>query len=183
MKAGWQSMAIPETLFATRLRWGLRLRMLGSWAWNVLELLTLLLFGVLVGLQVAMGQMAVAAALAGLTCFFGLTSYWARSSPLRGGMGSLPELLDLTIARARRSVRFAWANYLTTGATAAYILGLYFSDVGDAQASYHDGGRATVALVLLGIYAIGTGIYHRYARRRMRRFAALKQTLAADPGG
>jgi hypothetical protein len=178
MKSGWQAMPISEHLLVARLRGGLRLRMLGSWSWSVLELLTLMLLGVMVGLQIAMGQTGVAAALAALTAFFGLTSYWARSSPLRGGMGSLPELVELTIARARRSVRFAWANYLTTAATAAYVIGMYFSDVGNAQAAYHDGGRVTVALAILGVYAIGTGVYHRYARRRVRQFAALQQTLS-----
>jgi hypothetical protein len=39
-----------------------------------------------------------------------LASYWARRSPLQGGMGTLPELVELTIARGRRSLRFAWAN-------------------------------------------------------------------------
>jgi hypothetical protein len=154
--------------------------MLGAWTWKVLELLTLILLGAMTGLQMAMGQMGVAAALAALTAFFGLTNFWARSSPLRGGMGSLPELVDLTIAHARRSVRFAWANYLTTAATAAYVVGMYFGDVGDAGAAYHDGARAVAALVILGLYAIGTGVYHGYALRRGRRFSELKQTLAGD---
>ena len=183
MKSGWQSMSMSESLLITRLRGGLRLRMLGSWSWNVLELLTLMLLGVMVGLQMAMGETGVATALALLTGFFGLTSYWARTSPLRGGTGSLPELVDLTIARARRSVRFAWANYLTTAATAAYVIGMYFGDVGDARAAYHDSGRATVVMVVLGVYAIGTGVYHRYARRRMRQFAALQQALAGNAAG
>jgi hypothetical protein len=177
MKTGWQTMVMPETLLAAQLRGGLRLRMLGSRAWLVLEIGAVLLLVVLAAMQLVMGQGGVALALSVLTGLFALSSYWARRSPLRGGTGSLPELIELTIARARRSVRFAWANYLMTAATAAYVMGLYFADVGDAHAAYHDAGRVSAALGLLVLYALGTGVYHGYARRRLLRFTTLRHAL------
>jgi hypothetical protein len=52
---------------------------------------------------------------------------------------------------------------------------MYFSGVGDALAAYHDAGRATVAMVIFSLYAVGVGLYHRYVRRRARRFRELRQ--------
>ncbi|HEY6124315.1 MAG TPA: hypothetical protein VIV63_06670, partial [Steroidobacteraceae bacterium] len=99
-------------------------------------------------------------------------------SPLRSARGSLMELIDITIQRARRSERFAWAQYFTTAACIAYVIAMYFSGIGDSMAAYHDAERATVALTIFALYGVGVGFYHYYARRRARRFIELRRALA-----
>ena len=177
MKTNWQSTSISETFLTEKLRWSLRLRMIGSWAWLTLEVVSAVLLLILAGLQVAMGQVGVAVALTALTLTAVGASWWARRSPLRSAKGSLLDLIELTIQRARRSERFAWAQYLTVVACMVYVGAMYFSDVGDPQAAYHDAGRAVGAMIMFAVYAVGVGFYHRYARRRGRRFAELRASF------
>jgi hypothetical protein len=182
MKTQWQSSSMAETFMTEKLRWSLRLRMVGSWAWLGLEVAAGILLLVLAAVQVAMGQIGVAIALTVVNAAAAGASFWARRSPLRSAKGSLMELIDLTIQRARRSERFAWAQYFTTAACVAYVIVMYFAGIGDAQAAYHDAGRVALALTFFAIYAVGVGFYHHYARRRARRFLDLRHKFeAGDP--
>ena len=180
MKTQWQSASIAETLMTEKLRWSLRLRMIGSWVWLGLEVASFVLLAVLAALQVAMGQFGVAAALIVLDLIAIGASVWARRSPLRSAKGSLMELIDLTIHRARRSERFAWAQYFTVAACMAYVAVLYFGGFGDPLAAYHDADRAMVALVIFALYAVGVAFYHRSALRRARRFLELRDSFASN---
>ena len=181
MKTRWQSTSVGEMLMTQQLRWSLRLRMIGSWVWLGLEIASFILLAVLAVIQVAMGQAAVAAALTALNLAAIGATLWARRSPLRGATGSLMELIDLTIQRARRSERFAWAQYFTVAACIAYVMVMYFSDVGDALGAYHDAARASVAGSIFVLYAVGVAFYHRYARKRIRRFLELRRSFGATP--
>jgi hypothetical protein len=178
MKSGWKSTSVAETFMTEKLRWSLRLRMAGSWLWLALEIASGILLLVLAGVQVAMGQIGVAVALTALNLTAAGASLWARRSPLRSARGSLIELIELTIHRARRSERFAWAQYFVTAACMAYVIIMYFSGVGDPLAAYHDSERATVAMAIFAIYGLGVAVYHRYARRRARAFAELRDSFA-----
>jgi hypothetical protein len=177
MKTNWQAASVSEIFMTEKLRWSLRIRMLGSWVWLGLEIAGIIMLGVLAGIQVAMGQTGVAMALAALDLAAIAAALWARRSPLHGATGNFKELVDLTIHRARRSERFAWAQYFLVAACIAYVATLYFSQIGDPQAAYHDTGRVIVAMVAFVLYAIGVGFYHWYARRRGRRFAELRRAL------
>lgn len=177
MKTQWQSASMSEMWMTQKLRWSLRLRMLGSWIWLGLEVAALILVIVMGCVQAAMGHGGVAALLIGLALIFAGSSVWARRLSLRGASGNLLELIELSIRRARRSVRMAWANYFMTFASVACVLLLYFSDIGDRDAAYHDGARVGVAMVLFALYGAGVGVYHAYARRRLRRFAAMRAQL------
>ena len=179
MKSQWQS-SVAETFMTEKLRWSLRLRMIGSWVWLGLEIAGFSLLAALAAIQVAMGQYGVAAALVVLNIAAISASLWARRSPLRSAKGSLMELIDLTIQRARRGERFAWAQYFTTAACMAYVIAMYFSGVGDSLAAYHDPDRATVALIIFAAYGVSVGFYHFYARRRARRFLELRHKFEAD---
>jgi len=180
MKTGWRATSTAETFMTEKLRFSLRLRMIGSWTWLALEIASGVLLLVLAGVQLAMGQVGIAVALTALNLTAAGASFWARRSPLRSAKGSLLELIDLTIHRARRSERFAWAQYLTVAACMTYVMAMYFSSAGDPLAAYHDAGRATVALIIFAVYAVGVAIYHRYARTRGRRFAALRASFAVE---
>ena len=182
MKTQWQSASMSEILMTQKLRWSLRLRMLGSWIWLGLEIAALILVVVMGCVQAAMGQTGVAAVLIGLALIFAGSSIWARRLSLRGASGSLLELIELTIRRAQRSVRMAWAHYFLTAVSIAAVLALYLFDFGDATAAYKDGARLAVALVIFALYALGVGVYHAYARRRVSRFEAMRMQFASRAG-
>jgi hypothetical protein len=177
MKTNWQSTSVAEFMMTQQLRWRLRMRMLGSWFWLGIEVAGFLLITLLGIIQIAMGQQAVGLLFVVLAVVCAGASWWARRARLRGASGSLTELVDLSVQRARRSVRMAWANYFITAVTAIWVLALYRSSVGDPDAAYHDGARVGVAMILLGIYGVGVGIYHAYARRRVRRFTDMRAQL------
>jgi len=179
MKSQWQSGSIAENFMTEKLRWSLRLRMLGSWLWLGVEILAGILLVVLAVVQVAMGNMVAAIAVTLLNVFAVSASVWARRSPLRSARGSLMELIDLSIQRARRSERFAWAQYLTTAACVVYVLIAYQTGFAGPE-TYHDEERAGVALTIFALYAAGVGVYHWYARRRGQRFVELRRSFAPN---
>ena len=179
MKTQWKSTSVAEMLMTQQLRWGLRLRMLGSWIWLALEVAAFVMLIVLGIVQAAMGHAGVASVLIVLAMIFMASSLWARRLSLRGASGSLLELIELAIRRARRSERMAWANYFMTVVSIAAVLALYLLPVGDSTAAYHDGARLAFCMVIFAVYAIGVGVYHAYARRRMRRFLALRAQFAS----
>ena len=178
MKKTWQSTSVTEFMMTQQLRWGLRLRMFGSWLYLGLEVAGFTLIGLLGVIQVAMGQAGAGAVYIVLALVCLGASLWARRASLRGASGSLVELVELSMRRAQRGVRMAWANYFMTAASVACVLLLYWSDIGDPDAAYHDDGRVAVAMVLFAVYAAGVGIYHAYARRRVRRFFEMRAQLA-----
>jgi len=181
MKTGWQAISISETFMTEKLRWSLRLRMIGSWLGLGLELVGALLLAVIAIIEVTRGNLVAAGAVTLLNVVCAVASIWARRSPLRRATGNLLELIDLTIHRARRSERFAWAQYFTTAATIAFVVAMFFGNAGGSIPPFDDPVLAIVALVSLGVYAIGVGVYHWYARRRGRRFLELRQSFASPP--
>ncbi len=180
MKANWQKTAVSEKWMTEKLRASLRLRRIGSWAWLVLEIGGFALLTALAGVQLAMGETANAIAITLLNVCAAGASIWARRSPLRSAQGSLVELIDITIQRARRSVRFAWAQYFTTAAVAAYVLVMFFADIGSSVAAYNDADRVTAALVILLLYLAGVGFFHHRALGRARRFTEMRREIAAE---
>jgi len=181
MKTGWKSTSIAETFMTEKLRWSLRLRMVGSWLWLGLEVVSMIMVAVIAVFEFMRGNVAAAVALTVFDIVAAGASIWARRSPLRRATGSLMELIDLTIQRARRSVRFAWAQYFTTAAAIVLVVAMYFNDDVVPTAPYHDAGRVTAAVVIFVVYAVGVGFYHWYARRRGRRFLELRQNFATQP--
>lgn len=183
LKSGWKATSVAETFMTEKLRWSLRLRKVGSWLWLGIEVVGVLMLVVIAVIEFARGNVAVAAAVTVFNLFVAGASIWARRSPLRRATGSLIELIDLTIDRARRSERFAWAQYFTTAATIVFVVAMYFTNVGVPTAPYGDGERATLAVVFCVVYAVGVGFYHGYARRRGRRFLELRHEFTAQSSG
>ena len=181
MKTGWRTTSISETFMTEKLRWSLRLRMIGSWLGLGLEVVGALLLAVIAVIEATRGNLVAAVAVTLLNVACAAASIWARRSPLRRATGNLLELIDLTIHRARRSERFAWAQYFCTAATFVFVVAMFFGNAGGPIAPFDDLGRAAVALVTLVIYAVGVGFYHGYARRRGRRFLELRQSFATQP--
>ena len=103
MKTGWKSTSIAETFMTEKLRWSLRLRMVGSWLWLGLEVVSMIMVAVIAVFEYMRGNVAAAVAMTVFDIVAAGASIWARRSRLRRATGSLMELIDLTIQRARRS--------------------------------------------------------------------------------
>ena len=177
MKKNWRSTSVSEIMMTQQLRWGLRLRMFGSWLYLGLEVLGIALVFLLGAIQVAMGQGGAGMAFIAVALVCLGASLLARRASLRGASGSLVELVELSLRRARRGVRMAWANYFMIAAQVVCVLALYMSDIGDPDAAYHDDGRVVAAMLIAAAYSVVVGIYHAYVRRRVRRFLEMRARL------
>lgn len=173
MKVNWQA-TVSEKWMTQTLRRSIRLRMMGSWIWLGLEVLSTVVMLVFAGVLVEMGEFVTAAAVIALNGICVVASIWARRLPVRGASGNLIELVDLTILSARRSARFACAQYLMTAAGVAYVLFVYFADLASI---YDDVGDMVPVLVVTAVYAAGVVFYHRNALGRLRRFTDLRREI------
>jgi hypothetical protein len=177
MKTGWQATSVAEDLMIEKLRWGLRLRKIGSWLALGLDVVGALFLTLIAVIEFARGNVVAAAAVTLLNIICAAASIWARRSPLRRAAGHLLELIDLTIHGARRSERFAWAQYFTCAATIVFVVAMFFGNDGGGIAPYDNPVAGIFAVIALVIYAVGVGIHHRYARRRGRRFTELRRSF------
>lgn len=175
LKASWQ--ATPLTIVAAEtLRSGLRWRMIWSRICLGIEVAAAGLMVMVVILQWTAGERGAALAVAVLTSAFAAATIWARAAASRGSLSSVVGMLDLSIARASRSIRLAVAGYAMTGACVVYVVVMYFSTIGPPGAQ-GDGDRAMVALGLLAVYAAATALYHLYVYRRRRRLTTWRDML------
>lgn len=189
LKASWQTTPMT-TIAAETLRWGLRWRMVGSWVYVGIEVGAVVLMTAIVILQWTAGARGAAVAVALLTALCASASIWARMTASRGSLSSVVGMLDLSIARASRSIRLAIASYAMTAACVVYVVFMYFSSLAPPGVR-GDSERALLALGLLAAYAVGTALYHHYGHRRKQRLMALRDMMAgsgtdvvdADAGG
>lgn len=175
LAAQWQATPMT-TIAADALRSGLRWRQVGSWLYLGIEIGAVALMAVVVGLQWTTGARGAAVAVAALTALSVAASLWARAAAARGSRADVVGLLDLSIARATRSLRLTLASYVVTAGSVVYVAVMYFSTVGP-PGSYGDDERALVALGLLAAYTAGTLVYHWYAHRRWQRLTRLRDLL------
>lgn len=167
MKSDWQSRSPIENLAAGALRGSLRWRIWASRAWFVLEVASFLFLGLVVVLNLLHGHIAQGVGLGVVVAFCLAASIWARRARLVGSMESLPGMIELTLSRARKSVRIVQATY-------AVIVASLIGAAADATA---DGDRFVARLVLLAICAAATAVYHFYVRARIRRFESIQRTF------
>lgn len=178
LKTAWRE--TPPAVDVAALRARLRWRALWSWTYLAIEAGVWLLLGFLAVEQWRLGESGVAAALALLAASAAAASAWARRSALPRTPPTVVGMVDLAIARARRGVRFAWANHAMSAATAVYIAVMYGTGIGAPDAAYRDPRRVLAAAAMVAAYAAGTAVYHRGVRDRERRLRALRRALTAD---
>ena len=172
LKADWQSRTPVENLAAGALRGSLRLRIWASRAWFGLELLSFAFLGLAVVQNLMLGHIAQGVGLGIVVAFCLAASVWARRARLVGSMESISGMIDLTLARARKSVRIVQATYAVIVVTAV-------AAAADAESPSLQDDRFLVRLVLLAICAGITAVYHLYVRVRIRRFESIRRSFSA----
>ena len=170
-----------NTFMTEKLRWSLRLRMIGSWIWLGLEVASFIMLAVLAAIQVAMGQYGVG----------GRADPAQRRRDQRERLGAA-----LTAAQRQGQPHGAHRSHHPARASQrTFCLGAIHHDRGvhglcDRHVFL---GRRRFAWRRITMPAVrrwhwsssrstpmGVGFYHRYVRLRARRFLELRQKFEAD---
>jgi hypothetical protein len=172
LKSDWQSRSPIEDLASRALRGSLLWRIWASRAWFALEVLSFLFLGFAVLQNLLLGRVAQGLGLGVVVAFCLAASIWARGARLVGGMDSLTGMIELTLSRARKSMRIVYATYAVIGIS-------LIAAAADALAPLSQDDRFLVRLVLLAICAGATAVYHFYVRARIRRFESIQRSFRA----
>jgi hypothetical protein len=126
--------------------------------------------GLIVLQNLLVGRLAQGVGLGIVVAFCLAASIWARRARLVGNMDSINGMIELTLGRARKSLRIAQATYavIAISAIAAAL---------DAQSTPGQGDLFGVRIVLLAICAAATAVYHFYVRARIRRFESIRRSF------
>ncbi len=169
LKSDWQAGGAEEAL-AGMVRGSLAWRIWASRAWFVLEVLSFLFLGFVVIGNIAAGQLAIAAEAAVITAICLAAVVWARSGRVMGGMNSLIDMIELTLSRARKSLRLVYVTY-------AVVAVLYVKTLIEAGMMLLQDDLSLRRIVWLTFCGAATVVYHLYIRSRMRRFDSLRRSI------
>jgi hypothetical protein len=170
LKTAWQTGGAAEQVLAGLMRGSLRWRIWASRAWFGLEVLSFLFLGFVALGNMFAGQLAIAAEVAviGFICLAAVV--WARSARVTGGMNSLVDMIDLTLSRARKSLRLVYVTY-------PVVAGLFVKAFVDAIAPWPQDDLFLRRVVWLTFCGVATAVYHAYIRARLRRFEVLQRSI------
>lgn len=170
LKADWQASGPAEEALAGMVRGSLVWRIWASRVWFGLEVLSFLWLGLVVIAHIFAGQLASAAEVAVITGICLAAVVWARSARVMGGMGSLADMVELTLSRARKSLRLVYLTYVVVAA-------LFVRTLIQAGASVLDDDLSLFRLGWLTFGGVAAVVYHFYLGARMRRFDSLRTAL------
>jgi hypothetical protein len=167
LEAGWQSAPL-DSAFVAKVRFSMQWRIWLSRAWFTSEMLSGLLLIALIVQNLVVGRIAVAGSLTliGAVCAAGF--WWARGARLVGNMESLLGMVDLTLSRARRTLRLVFGSY------AVMLLLLV------AVLARRDEMFAPHLAWLIFSIAVA-GVIHVWTWLRLRRFTAIRRALFGSP--
>src|SRR5262245_37685772 len=124
LKSDWQGSTPLEAFALVTLRGSLRWRIWASRAWFVLEVLSFLFLGLAVVANLGTGQIAQGVGLGLVVAFCLAASIWARSGRVIGSLDSVAGMIELTLSRARKSLRLVYGTYAVIAVSAvAVVLG------------------------------------------------------------
>lgn len=170
LKADWQASSPAEEALMGIVRGSLVWRIWASRAWLALEGLSFLWLGLVVVANIFAGQLAIAMEVAVITAICLAAVVWARSGRVMGGMNSLTDMIELTLSRARKSLRLVYLTY-------ALVAALFVKTLIEASAPLLQNDLALFRIGWLTFCVIATAVYHFYLRLRMRRFVSLRRSI------
>lgn len=170
LKSDWQASGPVEEALAGMMRGSLTWRIWASRCWFGLEVLSFLFLGFVVLANIFAGQLAIAMEVAVITVVCLMAVVWARSARVIGGMNSLIDMIDLTLSRARKSLRLVYVTY-------PVVTAMYVKAFVDASAPLLQDDLFLIRIGWLTFCGIVTGAYHSYIRSRVRRFEALRRSI------
>ncbi len=170
LKSDWQASSPLETIAMGALRGSLRWRIWASRAWFALEVLSFLFLGLVMLLNLLHGQVARGVGLGVVVALCLAASIWARRGRQIGSLDSIPGMIELTLSRARKSLRIVYATYAVIGVT-------LIAAVADADWPRGDDDVLIARLIKLAVCAAATLVYHLYVRARVGRFESIRRAF------
>jgi hypothetical protein len=166
LRTDWQSTA-HDPVFTSRVRISLLARIWLARVWLACELLSALMLGFIVVQNFIVGRHGTAAVLLGIGAACAAGWWWARRVRLAGNLQSLRGMVDLTVTRARRTLRLVFGSYV--------VLGLALLWAVRREEDFLPTQIAWVAISLAVMIAI-----HVWTFLRLRRFTALRAFLGGN---
>jgi hypothetical protein len=173
LKSDWQASGPVGEALARMVRGSLVWRIWASRAWFGLEVLSFLWLGFVVIANLFAGQFAIATEVAAIAVICLAAVVWARSGRAMGGMHSLIDMIELTLARARKSLRLVYVTY-------AAVAALYVKTLIEASTPLLQDDLSLGRIAWLTFCGTATAVYHFYIRSRMRRFDALRRSIRGN---
>jgi hypothetical protein len=170
LKADWQASGPAEDALASMVRGSLVWRIWASRVWFGLEVLSFLWLGFVVVANILAGQFAIATEVAVITIICLAAVVWARSGRLMGGMNSLTDMIELTLSRARKSLRLVYLTY-------ALVAALFVKTLIEASAPLVQDDLSLFRIAWLTCCGAATAVYHFFLRSRRRRFDSLRRSI------
>jgi hypothetical protein len=168
LKADWHAGSPEEAVLGDRLYASLSWRIWASRAWFVSEVVSFALLILIIVQKFVVGETFVASWLAGLAgvCVAGYA--WARRARRIGATGSIPGMIDLSLARARQGIRIVYGSYVVI----AMLLVPAFME---AEWPLDGDDRFVARMVWLGMSTAAAIAYHLVTLSRLQRFEALQR--------
>ncbi|MBC8028010.1 MAG: hypothetical protein H7Y89_18615 [Steroidobacteraceae bacterium] len=166
LKAGWRADSPADAALGTRLHASLRWRIWASRTWFASELVSFAFLALAIVQKFAVGETFAAGwltAIAGV-CVVGYA--WARRARRIGSAGSIPGMIDLSLARARQGLRIVYGSYVVI----AMLLVPIFKE---AEWPLDGDDRFLARMVWMGISTAAAIAYHLVTLSRLQRFESL----------
>lgn len=170
LKADWQSNGPAAEALTGIVRGSLAWRIWASRVWFGLEVLSFVFLGFLVLANLLAGKLAIAMEVAVITAICLATVVWARSGRVMGGMNSLIDMIELTLSRARKSLRLV---YVTYAAVAILAVKTFI----EASSPMLLDDLSLIRIAWLAFCGAATAVYHFYLQSRVRRFDSLRRSI------
>ena len=166
LKAGWRAETPADAALGASLYASLRWRIWASRTWFTLELLSFAWLLLVIALKFAVGETFTAAWLTAIAGVAVVAYGWARRARRIGSSGSVPGMIELSLARARQGLRLVYGNY----AVIAMVLVPVFKE---AEWPLDGDDRFIARMVWMGFSTAGVIAYHLVTLSRLQRFEAL----------
>jgi hypothetical protein len=168
LKADWRAETPDDAVLGARLYASLSWRIWASRAWFASELVSFALLALIIVQKFAVGETFVAGWLTAIAGVCAVGFAWARRARHIGATGSIPGMIDLSLARARQGLRIVYGSYLVI----AMLLIPTF-----AEAEWPLGGddRFLARLVWLGMSTAAAIAWHLITLSRRQRFESLQR--------
>jgi hypothetical protein len=112
---------------------------------------------------------------------------WARTGKERGNLTSVSGMIELSISRAERSLRYAEMTFLICIVSLLFIafviVHMSFTPVPPSPQREHAQWATAAALVYVSAFLLGTLIYQRRTQRTLARFRQLRSEMQGEVSG
>lgn len=168
LKSDWRAETPADAALGATLYTSLRWRIWASRTWFASEVFSFALLLLAIVQRFAVGETFAATWLAAIAVVCVIGYAWARRARRIGASGSIPGMIDLSVARARQGLRIVYGSYVV-------IAMLFVPVFREAELPLDGDDRFIARLVWLGVGIAGAIAYHLVTLSRLQRFESLQR--------